>query len=1357
MYAGIDAGSISFKLVIYDENEYIRKTVFHNGEPVTAFQEILNNFPLKPQDLIISGKYAGLLSHKYDVPIIDPVKSIVHNPKKGINYIIDIGSSKLCLIELKDGAFHRFNTNSLCASGTGAFLDQQMQRMGLNYGLINDLPFIEGPPSIATRCAVFAKSDLIHRQQQGHTVDALWNGLAKGMAESAFSTLFRGKHINGDIMLIGGLTNNHIFVEYLSRMVKPNELKIFEDASYYQAESNLKYKLKSPDYSDCKSFYAPKKETERPLIFERGEKISHHWELDEYQNEVDIFNLKKHSSVNAYIGIDIGSTSTKLVAVDKDGIILFGLYTRTRGKPIDAFRNLLKGIKRLIKDHDLDLRILGTGTTGSGRKLVGHFSGADIVVNEITAHLRGALKEYPDIKTIFEIGGQDSKYIFVEDGFMKDANMNYVCAAGTGSFIEEQANNLQIKLSDTEKLCHGVRPPVSSDRCTVFMEQDSTQLLINGFTKNEVMASMLYSVCKNYLNRVVHHRPIAGPVLFVGATAKNKGLVKAFENIIGQNILTSNYGHIMGALGITEILRKGPPRHTTFRGLDIYKTKVTLSESDCGLCLNKCKITNMEMEGHGPSVSWGYMCGKEPDSDKALKTPSLAYIEQMKAMQFPKTATRVTERKLYMPQALQYYSHFIFWQKFFEFLGITLLPSDMSNNTTAEISKAYSISDFCYPLKLTIGHIIDLYNKNKAPVFLPYHIQDISNPKTDKSHFCPFSQGLPSIIKNTLEYNNIKNVSLISPVIDFEHGSKSNSINLYNEIKTCFAINRKDIQSAFEKAFKHYISFINSRKRKGMEIIEKHRQNKKKEIVLMGRPYNIFDRVLNLDLLKSIGNYGYDIIPSELLPVSRKDIPNEYSDIYWAYGQHLVTSALFIKNEPGLYAVYLTNFSCGPDSFLLSIIEKIMGTKPFLVLELDELGGDAGYITRLEAFFDRIKNHSDKEQDPVANITKLNLARSINGHNVYIPPMHPIATKLMANAFKAFSINAVPMEREDMHTYNIGRSVVRGAECMPAASTIGSFLYYLRENGPNEKSPDLLFMPCTSGPCRFGQYARLHHNIINSNNLNAKVYSPSAEDNYGDLGGLLRVYLLKSIIISDLFTKIGCAFRPYEKKIGATDEFITKYTEILGKALENRQKMTPLLKQVKSDLLKIEYEQGVKKPLIGIVGEIYVRNSPFSNSYLIRNIEKFGGEAWPCSAMEWLHYTAFLDKVCNKGMANYLKAFLSEKMTEHFEKRYYGIFKDLLHSRMEPEIHCIIDTGRTYVPLEFTGETILTVGRGIKFIEQGVDMLVNVSPFTCMPGTISSAIFRNISRKYSLPVISMFYDGENDFNDLLETYISNLN
>ncbi len=1357
---GIDAGSLSIK-VAFRENghiKYFRKE--HSGEPLAAFEELIseNALSLNNDNSIITGKYSSLLSKKYNIPIISPiyclVKTIDNQEFDDVKYFIDIGSSGLSVIEVKEGKFHRYDTNSLCAAGTGAFLDQQMSRMGLTYDAIQNIPIIENPPSIASRCAVFAKSDLIHRQQQGYSIDQLWNGLVKGLAESAFTTLFRGKIINNNVFLIGGLANNKIFLHFFQKLLNNSSLKVADNPDFFLSGSLIKFLSNPKHLNELKSISkdAYNAAYEIPLSFKNRTEKAHTHYLDSLNNEVDIWNLENNKTYDVFAGIDIGSTSTKIAVLNNEGNILFGLYTRTKGNPISAFKNLLEGITLMQSERNIKFNFKGLGTTGSGRKLVGQFAGADIVKNEITAHLKGAIKEFPDVKTIFEIGGQDSKYIYVEDGWMKDANMNYVCAAGTGSFLEEQAKNLNIALDDIPEFCKNARPPISSDRCTVFMEQDANQLLTNGYARDEVMSSILYSVCKNYLNRVVQNRTIEEPILFLGATAKNSGLVEAFENVIGKNILTSQYSHLMGSIGIAEMLRTNPPSKTSFKGLEIKNKEVSLSEENCLLCLNKCLITFMKIENETIESSWGYMCGKEPEAETVKTNNHLDAYKHLSKTINTKIVLSDAPVKAYMPKALQYFTYHPFWRTFFSELNINLIPTPESNEEINSLAKTYALSDFCYPLKLAIGHAMYCLKHENLPVIIPFHIQDTANPKALNSYFCPLSQAFPSILKSALGYNNINADNIISPVIDFSKNEDYNIYQLEETIGKSFGISSRKIKQAFRISREKDISTKTELKKYGKNFIEE-RNTGKPRFVILGRGYNILDQTINLGIPSTVARYGYEVIPMDILPVNREDITEEYRDMYWSYGQRIVVASKYIKEREDLFPIFLSNFSCGPDSFLLNAFEDIMGSKPSLILELDEHGGDAGYMTRLEAYFDRVEHFYNAKKSNISEVKiESKIKNSFAGSKVYIPPMHPIGCRLVSASLRAYGIDSVPLVKEDIETFTKGSAFVRGSECMPATSTIGAFLDKISKENGSTSDNTALFMPCASGPCRFGQYARLHNKILQNNNINASIISPSFDDNYGDIKGAMRIHFLKAMIVSDVIFKLGCRLRPYEKERGSVDNILENAIKNMEDVFEKKQSISDALRNLNSKLKKLDYTN-VKKPLIGVVGEIYVRNSPFSNSYLVKSIEDNGGEAWVAPMMEWIHYSA--EMKTSKNILDFFSNFISNNFTIILENKYQRIFSKFLSDRKEPAIKEIMNIGKKFVPVEVEGEPVLTIGRAIGFVDQGAKLVVNVSPFGCMPGQICSSVFKDVSNKYNIPIVSVFYDGETDFTDLIGTYISN--
>ncbi len=1354
---GVDAGSLSIKIA-YRENGYVKHfRSEHRGEPSAAFAELINanGIKINPDYAVITGKYADLISGAYNIPVISPIYCIVKTFDKqqfpDVKYFIDIGSSGLSVIELQDGKFHRYDTNSLCAAGTGAFLDQQMKRIGLNYDALQNISIIENPPGVASRCAVFAKSDLIHHQQKGYSIEQMWNGLVKGLAESAFTTLFRGKIINNDVFLVGGLANNKIFLHFFQKLLNNRNLRVAANPDFYLSNSLLNYlnnynkldKIKVLNKEPYKASF------ELPLSFNKSSEKKHIHYLDPLNNEVDIWNLNNGTTYEVFAGIDIGSTSTKIALLNNDGKVLFGLYTRTQGKPISALKNLFEGINILSNNRKVIFNIKGIGTTGSGRNLVGKFIGADIVKNEITAHLKGAIKEFPDVKTIIEIGGQDSKYIFVEDGWMKDANMNYVCAAGTGSFLEEQAKNLNIALDDIPAHCMDANPPISSDRCTVFMEQDAIQLLTYGYKRNEVMASILYSVCKNYLNRVVQNRPIEEPILFLGATAKNQGLVEAFENISNKKINTSQYSHLMGAIGIAEILRTNPPENSRFKGFEIRNKEAVLTSDNCELCTNKCLITTMRIEDENTESSWGYMCGKEPEESVVKKNNHLDGYKFISKVINANNFSKDNSINAYFPKALQYFSCHPFWRYFFGELKINLIPTPDTNEEIIALAKTYAMSDFCYPLKLAVGHAMYSINRNNLPVIIPFHIQDTANPKALNSFYCPLSQAFPAILKSALSFNNIDTENIISPVIDFSKPVEYNIKQLEQSVGKYFGISGRKIKQAYNQAIKMEAKIKNDFRNFGKSFIEK-RNTGRPRFVILGRGYNILDQAINFGLPSTIARYGYEVIPMELLPIKRESISDDYKDMYWSYGQKIVVASKYSKKIPDVFPIFTSNFSCGPDSFLLNTFEDILGNKPSLILELDEHGGDTGYMTRLEAFFDRVEHYysSNKTQPSLEKQVEIKIQNSFTGKKVYIPPMHPIGSRLMSAALRSQGIESVPLIKEDIETFTKGSAFVRGSECMPATSTIGAFLHKIsQENGQNNGNI-ALFMPCASGPCRFGLYARLHKRIMENNGINASIISPTFDDNYGDISGALRISLLKVMIVSDLIFKLGCRLRPYEKEKGSIDNILETSIQNLENVFEKKESITKALKQLNSELKKLSFHNE-PKPLVGVVGEIYVRNSPFSNSYLVKRIEENGGEAWVAPLMEWLHYSSKMKP--NKN----LNDFVSNKFSAILEQQYFRIFNHLLSDRIEPPISEVMKIGKEFIPKEVEGEPILTIGRAIGFVGQGAKLIVNVSPFGCMPGSICSSIFKDVSNKYNIPIVSVFYDGETEFSDLIGTYIRN--
>ncbi|MFQ6082328.1 MAG: acyl-CoA dehydratase activase [Candidatus Aminicenantia bacterium] len=1397
---GIDCGSIYLKLALLDEQDEIAKWHFqpHHGNSIKTLKQALQKLNINHNfSFGVTGATANLLTDQIGIEPINSIQAQIIAVKKRFPYlrnIINIGGSSVTLIQLdENGNFQNFSINSLCAAGTGSFLNQQAERLEIKYHELKDFPNISNPPSIATRCAVFAKTDLIHCQQDGYSKPEMWSGLCRGMIGTFLNSLLRGKPLEGLTVITGGVALNREVIKWLKHQygeliqTYPYAHLAGAEGAAYLANGSYSHLLNWQDLKEREEIKTEDQVRQPPLVLKKSKypdfKLAEFY-IDELANEISITYWPENRVLEVYIGFDVGSTSTKLILIDKNGQIIADIYRQTAGDPIQATKNLFSAIQKIAHQKNSKLEILGVGTTGSGRKIVGLVVGADTIINEITSHLTGTMSIDPEIDTIFEIGGQDSKYMRAKNGFIYDSNMNYVCAAGTGSFIEEQAKKLGYLISEVGDVVMGVAPPFTSDRCTVFMEQDLVKLIRQGYTKREAMAAAIYSIAQNYLRNVVGNRyRNKQKIFFQGATARNKGLVAAFENLLDVEVKVSPYCHVMGAYGVALLTKEKMEETRTiskFKGLDLAQRKIDFSFEYCSYCPNHCKITRAHIEGEKETPSWGYLCGREPEDEKMRITEDFSLFIKRDQILRNLTAKKKPSKDaptIEIPRSLYTYLYYPFWKRFFSELGFNTSLSQSTSQETIKKGGELSGAEFCLPLKIALGHAYQLA-ENGNYVFLPYLISSELNKKTTNSCFCPYVQSASSVIKTVLSLHKMNFENILDPVVDFYWKDKQASERLFDSIGKKLKVSQKEILNAWKKAKLSQKDFETKIKAEGERVLAELERKGEKGIVILGRPYNIFDPESNLNLPQKISELGYRVIPIDFLPVKREDLDETFFNMYWSWGQTILTAAKYVRENKNLFGIYLTNFNCGPDSFLLSYAENIMGSEPFLILELDEHGGDAGYITRIEAFFDVIKHWKqeagDKKQEAGSKTRKIPTRRQksedrnslsishrpsttdLRNRKIWIPAMHDIGSRIFASAFRRFGYMAEALPPENQKTFQLGKSVTRGSECLPMAVTIGSFLSKLREINADPRE-HALFMATSQGPCRFGQYVLLQKMILERKGYkDLSIISPSAANAYLGLEESLRKLLWKAILISDIVNKMVLKIRPYERYTGQTDRVLKQETKRLEYAFEKNLNLEEEFKKTVKAFTEIPTYSLGTKPLVGIVGEIFVRCNIFSNDNVIRYIEKFGGEAWLTSTSEWILYTNYLYrwkiKEYRLGMKEALKAFLTKKYLLSEEERWFKLAEEMIFDRREPHIEEIMEEAVKYLPKNFGGEAVLTIGRTIHFAKQGVKMVVNVSPFSCMPGSVTSALFEKIQSEIRIPVINMVYDGEEGLNSRLEAF-----
>ena len=1376
---GIDLGNVTLKLVVLDDelSVCLAEYIFHRGKPLDLLKELLER--IKPRFEIervgITGSLVHLLSSRLKLRAVDLVRAEMSWVKRQISQvrnILDLGGSSVSLIELDEqGRFKNYTTNAICAAGTGSFLDEQAERLQIGYQDLAELEEVSEPPPVAARCSVFAKSDLIHLQQEGYSRDQLWSGLCRSLCRTLLHTLLKGRTLTGLTAVVGGMSLNQEVLRWL-KFFYPEQIQTFPMAHLSGAlGAGLlapPVPLKELDFNWEKLNRRKTYELRPPLVLKKSQypdfKVEEEW-VDELGNEVRISFLPEEKSFSGFLGIDIGSTSTKMALIDEQGQVLVDIYRRTLGEPIPATLKLFRTLKELLEKREKELLVKGVATTGSGRKLVGMVVGADLIVNEITCHYWGAKHWDSEVETIFEIGGQDSKYIFIQDGKLRQTNLNYVCAAGTGSFVEELAHKLGFKITELGEKLIGIQPPYTSDRCTVFMEQDVAHLLQEGFTREEAMSAVLYSVAQNYLNKVVGNRPRSkDKIFFQGATARNKALVAAFENLLGVEVVVSPYCHILGALGAALLAQEKYQQEgyqTKFRGLELTERKIELRKETCKLCENQCQITYARIEGEDEEPSWGYMCGREPTETKKRQLVEYKFFRERVRLfaRKGKVSVKNPRGRIGIPLALTGHNFMPMWRRFFAELGYLVQETP---TTTAEIKQMginYSAGDFCFPMISAYGHIRKLLQEKELDfIFLPHMISYHPNPYTSNSFFCPYVQAFPSVIASNLRINQESEQVLLRAVVDFRWEESKQIKELYQKLGEKLGVSRKQIAQAWQKAVSEQEEFERELEELGKKALKEIEEKNQPAIVILGRPYNIYDPGISLGLPQKIAELGFYVIPLDLLGFHPERLGEEFSNLYWNYGQRIIYAVKIIRSHPQLFALYFSNFNCGPDSFLIQYVEELLGDKPMLALEFDEHGADAGYMTRVEAFLDVIKNLGTYTASPQIYLPR-ETEQEFKKRKIYVPPMGEFAPRLGVSAFRYFGYQAEVLPLETQESLELGRSVSRGSECLPTSCTIGTLLKTLKER-EEDPSKTAFFMATACGPCRFGQYRLLHRLILNRKGYKELlILSPSSINSYQGLPEPLRKKLWDCFVIGDLLFKAGCKLRPYEQEPGLVDRILEESVQELEQAFEKGKGVEQSFERAVRRLSSVPV-RFTPKPLVGVVGEIYVRANAFANDWLIRQIEEFGGEAWLAPLSEWFFYTTFLQRYRSReGYRNFWAkgtSILKNRFLKKVEEKYFEIAEELLSDRKEPEIEEVVFAGARYLPLNFEGEAILTVGRAIKFIEQGAGLVVNCAPFGCMPGTSSSAIFQELSSIYQVSLVSIFYDGKPGLNQRLRVLIENL-
>jgi predicted CoA-substrate-specific enzyme activase len=1346
--------------------------------------EIFKSFPANHyKKIAVTGRK---FRHFVNLPSISAPEAVesallhLTGNQRRLDAVISAGGETFMVYILgTDGRICSVQTGNKCASGTGEFFIQQLRRIGISVSEAIRFASAETPYRVSGRCSVFCKSDCTHATNKGIPKGRIAAGLCEMMAGKILEIIQQIPR--NDIMIIGGTAQNPVMIRYLQKEFR--NVIVPEEAPYFEALGSALWAL------DHGTAMIPDLNT---LFKGEGNSFS---SLPPLKNAVNMVDFKStdrgiaRKNDRCIIGLDVGSTTTKAILLrTNDDRILASVYLRTNGNPVQASRECYADLYKQLGPMADNIRIVGLGVTGSGRQIAGLHAMTKSIINEIIAHAAGALFFDQHVDTIFEIGGQDAKYTYIRNGIPSDYAMNDACSAGTGSFLEEAAKeSMGIDMEEIGTIAvKGKKPPNFNDQCAAFISSDIKNATHEGMTTEDIVAGLVYSICMNYDHRVKGNRPMGNNIFMQGGVCYNRAVPMAMASLTGKRIVVPPEPGLMGAFGVALEIKRLLDIHLleekTFSIKELKDRTMDYGESFIchggkEKCDRKCEITRIIIDGK--TYPFGGACNKWYNLrfNIHMETEKLNLVKMHENLVFGRSVTlletsgvKKNSRSIGINKSFMTNTYYPLYYHFFSSLGFRVLISDTIDRDGMDRKRA----PFCYPAEIAHGFLSGLLKKDPDYLFLP-HIKGVYVKKGSKqSTTCPLSQGEPYYLSSAFKdhetfHTMMKEKKILKPVIDFSKGFEATE-DIFVAMAKELGCSRKLSRVAYNKAVDIQKSIDRQMKESGLAFLkELEREPDRYGVVIFGRSYNAFVSEANMGIPHKFASRGVSVIPFDCLPL---DEETAHESMYWATGQMILKGATFIKNHPQLFGCYISNFSCGPDSFLVGYFRDVMDRKPFLILELDSHVADAGLETRIEAFMDIIENYRELERNKKETVPPY-CSRFIPAHFDYskqvfvdsrgkgvafndprvhfvIPSMGHFLNEAAAAVFRSMGIRATALPAADEEVLKLGRGNTSCKECLPLLLTVGSLLKYLQDR----TNPDELlvyFMPTASGPCRFGQYSTfIDHLVARSAIPDVATFSLQAENSYSgfiDTGFTLKIWSclvladimqdMYSILLTDAVDKASAMeiYHEERKRILLTFERSAAFKDL-----------QETLASVAVNIKKIPVMRSMDEiPCILLTGEIFVRHDDISRQFIVEKLAEQGFSTKVSSVMEWVYYTDWCFRKGGASAIPNIKGRVSLFLRSLWMKKYEKSFKkimvrsNLLPYHLEDVDHLINGIEHLISP-RLTGEAILTVGAAISEIFQRYCGVIAIGPFGCMPNRLSEAIL-SAEMGMELPFLAIESDG----------------
>ncbi len=1358
---GIDVGAVSVAAVLRGDGVSQSAWVPHDGDAEGTLKRLLASWPLEQVARVgVTGSRAtALFPHLQPLDeIVCTVEGVRHSCSEARGVLL-VGGERCAFVELDEGfRYVRHTTNGSCASGTGLFLQQQAATLGLSLAEFSQAAARSASraPHVAARCAVFARTDVVHLLQTGHSPDEVCKGVFRSLARGLANELLRGQTLPAPSVLVGGVARLEPAVAALEEHLGTPLVRVEQPETIGACGASI-LAVPSTWQEPAKTGDRPRGSARPPLA---ARAVAEETRVVEQFDETEVFSYGPWSNRLA-LGLDVGSRSTKAVLIDEGSNPVTGFYTWTDGKPLAAAQKVLRALDRYASEKG-GLSLVRCGVTGSGRKLVARAFSADLDLNEITAHALGALHLDPEVDTIFEIGGQDSKYTRLRNGLVRHVTMNHACAAGTGSFIEEQARRLGVELTDFSDLATGVAAPATSERCTVFMARDAERLAAEGHSKAAIAAAVLHSVCENYLNKVAASYPLGRRIVMQGATALNGALVAAFEQRLDRKVSVSPYCHLTGALGAALAAQQRAVGESAFKGFEILDTQFATRSLTCDICADRCNLTTLSADD-GAAVGFGMRCGRDFHAEK--RGPLSVRVPRAGHGSAPKRPGAAAEAKrVGLPSGLYLLEQAPLWRAFLSQLGFHVVPF-ASEAGDPGLGRELAGPHLCAPSATALGQASRALADGECDlVFLPTLVRGdgvpancdvrVSRQRTD-AYFCFVSQYVPTLLKRGRCEAGDK---VISPLISLNAPHAETARVLHEALEGRVNADYETTLAAFETGLKVHEESICKAQAAGTDLLDRALGVNKPIVALLGMPYCILDAQLNGGVGDILEALGVPVLLPGMIP--RDELP-EFSQLdddgtHWQYAKQALAEAHWVARKKGVYALYVSAFGCGPDPLVVPRIRETMdgAGKPLAVIQLESQQANAGTATRIEAALDAFAHHLAAPdaglQTRVAGSPQL--TRMSKGRLFLVPRIDDMACRLWAAGFEGTGYN-VRFYDQSPGAVAVGQTCTGGGECLAIPAIVGGAIATLQETDYKDAA---VFVPTSSYSCAYPEFTAATRRALDRAGFrDVPVYAPNLFAFFPGASVLANRYVWECVVATDLLREAVFQTRPFEVNRGESDGILENGMQGLETALKNRKALLPQVERTLAALARVEVRAD-DRPRVLLVGNLFLRFNSKLNNSIVSRLEQLGAcvTSPPMSdytltarlqnrhllaGQQGRRWWTLLNSLFVRSLTDVQRKF-GKAATRTGLPRDTGAFGELEHY-----VSNVLG-----IPWALGGETLSVLGRVAQALERGgIDAVVHVNSLFCHPAYVSEELLHGVLQDAGVPVVNLYYDGQGQSDDSL--------